>query len=72
MKGYIHGLYRQWQRKDPLPRAAALWLALRAAGAGLMVYIAQFVKGMKYSEINTLAKLRGFIAVKQYGRPANH
>ena len=54
------------------PRPRRLWgLALRAAGAGLRVYIAQFVKGMKYSEISTLAKLLGFIAVKQYGRTAD-
>lgn len=68
----IHSGFIQAMAKERPPAPAALWLALRAAGAGLRVYIAQFVKGMKYSEINTLAKLRGFIAVKQYGRPANH
>ncbi len=34
----------------------------------MKVYIAQFVKGMEYSEINSLAKLQEFITVKQYGR----
>lgn len=45
-----------------------LGLALRAAGAGLKVYIAQFVKGMKYSELDALHKLSDFITIKQYGR----
>jgi cob(I)alamin adenosyltransferase len=47
---------------------AAMGLALRAAGCGLQVYIAQFVKGLKYSELISLAKLRDNITVKQYGR----
>ena len=47
---------------------AALGLALRAAGAGLKVYFAQFVKGMDYSELKALKKLSEFIVVKQYGR----
>jgi cob(I)alamin adenosyltransferase len=46
---------------------AALGLALRAAGAGKKVFIAQFVKGMHYSELNILPTLPG-ITVKQYGR----
>jgi hypothetical protein len=44
-------LYRQWQRKKE-----AFGLPLHAAGAGLRVYIAQFIKLMKYSEMNSLAK----------------
>ncbi|MCD6486835.1 MAG: cob(I)yrinic acid a,c-diamide adenosyltransferase, partial [Syntrophobacterales bacterium] len=40
----------------------------RAAGAGLKVYIAQFVKGMKYSELDTMKKLSDSITIKQYGR----
>ena len=47
---------------------AALGLAIRAAGAGLKVYIAQFVKGMKYSEHSILQKLQEHISLKQYGR----
>jgi cob(I)alamin adenosyltransferase len=46
---------------------AALGLALRAAGAGQRVFIAQFVKGMKYSELNSLKRLRPRVTVKQYG-----
>ena len=47
---------------------AAFGLALRAAGAGLKVYIAQFVKGMKYSELDSIKKLSDSIEIKQYGR----
>ena len=64
MKGYIQVYTGNGKGKT----TAAFGLALRAAGAGLRVYIAQFVKGMKYSEINSLAKLEVFITVKQYGR----
>lgn len=47
---------------------AAIGLALRAAGAGLKVYIAQFVKGMDYSELHSLKILSDNIVLKQYGR----
>ncbi|MDD5116391.1 MAG: cob(I)yrinic acid a,c-diamide adenosyltransferase [Candidatus Omnitrophica bacterium] len=46
---------------------AAIGLALRAVGAGMNVYIAQFVKGGCYSEIRALKKIRG-IKVEQFGR----
>jgi cob(I)alamin adenosyltransferase len=46
---------------------AAFGLALRAAGAGLKVYIAQFVKGMKYSELKAVERLSDSITLKQYG-----
>ena len=36
---------------------AAFGLALRAAGAGLRVYIAQFIKSGQYSEVKALAAL---------------
>ena len=64
MKGYIHVYTGNGKGKT----TAALGLALRAAGAGLKVYIAQFVKGMKYNEIKSLAKLQDSILIKQYGR----
>jgi cob(I)alamin adenosyltransferase len=41
---------------------------MRAYGAGLNVYIAQFVKGMKYSEQETFKVLADHITVKQFGR----
>jgi cob(I)alamin adenosyltransferase len=47
---------------------AALGLAMRAFGAGLNIYMAQFVKGMKYSEQETFKVLSDQLTVKQYGR----
>ena len=46
---------------------AALGLALRAAGAGLRVFIAQFVKGMEYSELRALERFPE-VEVRRYGR----
>lgn len=45
---------------------AALGLALRAAGAGLRVYIGQFIKSGEFSEIKALRVLPG-VTVAQYG-----
>ena len=36
---------------------AALGLALRAAGAGLKVYIGHFIKGTSYRELKVLKKI---------------
>ncbi len=63
MKGYVQVYTGDGKGKT----TAALGLALRAAGAGLNVYIAQFVKGMKYSELNIISELQN-ITLKQYGR----
>ncbi len=41
---------------------------MRAAGAGLKVYVAQFVKGMHYSELDALERFKDSITVRQYGR----
>ena len=46
---------------------AAFGLALRAAGAGLNVYVAQFTKGRCYNEIKALRKISK-IKVEQFGR----
>jgi len=46
---------------------AALGLALRAAGAGLSVYICQFLKCGEYSESKALKKFKN-IKVKCFGR----
>lgn len=47
---------------------AALGLALRAVGAGLRVYIAQFIKKGDYSEIKALQMLGGAVEVHQFGQ----
>jgi cob(I)alamin adenosyltransferase len=64
MKGYVQVYTGDGKGKT----TAALGLALRAAGAGLKVYIAQFVKGMEYSELKSLRNFSDSIVVKQYGR----
>ncbi|MBD3320983.1 MAG: cob(I)yrinic acid a,c-diamide adenosyltransferase [Chitinivibrionales bacterium] len=47
---------------------AALGCAIRAAGAGLNVLVAQFVKGAKYNEIRALERFSNNVTVRQYGR----
>jgi cob(I)alamin adenosyltransferase len=47
---------------------AALGLALRAAGAGLKVFIVQFIKKKRCSEHKMLERFGGLITVKQYGK----
>lgn len=46
---------------------AAIGLAIRAAGAGLKVFIAQFIKMGDYSEIKALSRFSDLITVEQFG-----
>ncbi len=46
---------------------AAIGLSIRAAGAGLKVYIAQFIKMGDYSEIKALRRYSDLITVEQFG-----
>jgi cob(I)alamin adenosyltransferase len=46
---------------------AAFGLALRAAGAGLRVFIAQFIKGTHYSELKAFERFADLITLQQYG-----
>ena len=46
---------------------SAIGLAVRAVGAGLNVYIGQFAKGKKYSELNSLSDIDN-IKVEQFGQ----
>lgn len=61
-KSYIHLYTGNGKGKT----TAALGLALRAAGAGEKVFIAQFVKGMHYAERDALKRFPE-IELKQYG-----
>lgn len=63
MKGYMHVYTGEGKGKT----TAALGLALRAAGAGYKVFLAQFVKGGSYSELNALKRLDDLITVEQFG-----
>jgi len=62
-RGYIHLYTGNGKGKT----TAALGLALRAVGAGQQVFIAQFVKGMPYSEILSIKKYLQGITLLQYG-----
>jgi len=65
MKGFIHIYTGDGKGKT----TAALGLAIRAAGAGLQVFLAQFIKGKQYSELNSLKRLADLITVEQFGLP---
>jgi cob(I)alamin adenosyltransferase len=64
MKGYVHVYTGNGKGKT----TAALGLAIRAAGAGLNVYIAQFIKHGESSEIKALNRLSDKITIEQFGR----
>ena len=63
MKGYVQVYTGNGKGKT----TAALGLALRATGAGKKVYIAQYAKGMHYSELDAIADHLPNITLKQYG-----
>lgn len=46
---------------------AAIGAAIRASGAGMNIFIAQFVKGMHYGELDVLKTIPN-IALEQFGR----
>jgi len=64
MKGYVQVYTGDGKGKT----TAAIGLAVRAVGAGLKVFIGQFVKGLDYSELKSLERFSPQINVKQYGR----
>ena len=64
MRGYVQVYTGNGKGKT----TAALGLALRAAGAGLRVFIAQFIKGTACSELEALRRFSDAITVKQFGR----
>ena len=61
-KGMVHVYTGSGKGKT----TAALGLAIRAIGAGMKVYIGQFVKGMKYSELESLKTIEN-IEIEQHG-----
>lgn len=63
MKGYVQVYTGDGKGKT----TAALGLALRAVGAGFRVYIAQFLKGMEYSELISIKRFSDLITLRQYG-----
>jgi cob(I)alamin adenosyltransferase len=62
-KGYIQVYTGDGKGKT----TAAIGLAIRAAGAGLKVFIGQFIKGMHYAELDTLKRFEDLITIRQFG-----
>jgi len=63
LRGYVHVYTGKGKGKT----TAALGLSIRAAGAGMKVFIAQFVKKGDYSEIKLLKRLSDLITIEQFG-----
>ncbi len=63
-KGYVQVYTGSGKGKT----TAALGLAIRAAGAGCRIFIAQFIKKRKCSEHALLEELGDRITVRQYGK----
>ncbi len=63
MKGFVQVYTGDGKGKT----TAALGLAIRAVGAGLKVYIIQFIKMGEYSEIKMLKRLSDSITIEQFG-----
>src|SRR4030042_728026 len=63
VRGYVQVYTGNGKGKTP----AAIGLAVRAAGAGLKVFIAQFIKMGDYSEIKALKRFSDLITVEQFG-----
>ena len=62
-KGFVHIYTGNGKGKT----TAAIGLGIRATGEGLKVYMIQFMKGRKYSEILALENIKNFTVV-QFGR----
>ena len=62
-KGYIHVYTGPGKGKT----TAAIGLGIRAAGAGMKIHMVQFMKGRRYSEIDTIEKIKNF-TITQHGR----
>ena len=63
MQGKVHVYTGDGKGKT----TAALGLSIRAAGAGLRIFIAQFIKSDEYSEIKALKRFSDLITVEQFG-----
>jgi cob(I)alamin adenosyltransferase len=64
MQGYVQVYTGNGKGKT----TAALGLSIRAAGAGLKVFIGQFIKKGDYSEIKALMRFSDLITVEQFGQ----
>jgi cob(I)alamin adenosyltransferase len=63
----MHGYVQVYTGDGKGKTTAAMGLALRAAGAGLKVFIAQFVKSEKYGEIIAFERFSDLVTCRLYG-----
>jgi cob(I)alamin adenosyltransferase len=63
MPGYIHVYTGNGKGKT----AAAMGLAMRAIGAGLKVYVAQFLRGNGGNSLQALEKIPKQVLIRKYG-----
>ena len=63
-KGYVQVYTGNGKGKS----SAAFGMALRAAGAGLRVYLGQFIKKGNFSEIKALSHFADLIKIRQFGK----
>ncbi len=64
MQGYVQIYTGDGKGKT----TAALGVALRGVGAGMRVFIGQFIKSGDYSEINALSRFNDLITIEQFGK----
>jgi len=64
----MKGLIQVYTGNGKGKTTAALGLALRAAGAGLRVFIGQFLKTAEASEHKALMRFKDLITIKTFGR----
>jgi len=64
----MKGLIQVYTGNGKGKTTAALGLALRAAGAGLKVFIGQFLKTAEASEHKALMRFKDLITIKAFGR----
>lgn len=62
-KGYIQLYTGNGKGKT----TAAMGLMLRAVGAGLPIYFAQFIKGMDYSELKSIERFSDCVSFQRFG-----
>ncbi|MCL6493291.1 MAG: cob(I)yrinic acid a,c-diamide adenosyltransferase [Ignavibacterium sp.] len=66
MKKLVKGFIQIYTGNGKGKTTAAIGQAVRAAGAGLKTYIAQFMKEYPYSELESLKLLKDFIELEQF------
>ncbi len=66
-KKLVSGFIQVYTGNGKGKTTAALGLSVRAAGAGLKIYIGQFLKAKNYSEINALKQFSKHITIEQFG-----